>query len=410
VEVILSYPPNFQVKVLGDWHSDSPGPGKLRVFLGSLVSGRRLEFYISVSIASGLGDSKLPFKVSVLAKGEKGQLLEALAEGSLQMSSQEEAEAAPKDVSLLERYARVELADKAAEALKLEKRGLRPQASAMLRLSLDKHRNQIDTDLSQNYQAVSDRMARGMDELDRKRIHSETYAQKQRREEYVTYPLERHVKGHLVFDVQGHKVVLDTGSPVSIGTRVIRFMGRSTMFKADYLGVNTEYLSRVIGMHIHFLLGMDVLHNLSFQIDSRKGEVNFSYGARGGGKTQFPLGNVLNVPTAIMNVAGNPRKIIIDTSAKLSYLRKSVLAGLEKVDTEKDFYPGIGDFETDVFLVPLEIGGKITTLRCGVLPPVLEMTLLSTQTDGILGTELYDSYIATFNLPGQILSLDSYSD
>jgi hypothetical protein len=43
----------------------------------------------------------------------------------------------------------------------------------------------------------------------------------------------------------------------------------------------------------------------------------------------------------------------LGTGAKILFLKKEELTNLEVVDTEKDFYPYVGEFQTDIYQLPL---------------------------------------------------------
>jgi hypothetical protein len=155
----------------------------LRIYLGSISADKSREVYLKLSIPAGQVDTLLPFEVSVRARGANGELMEAHREHAISMSSREEASAAPKNTALLNRLAEVELADRTAEALKLEKEGKRKEASEMLASTLRMNSPYIASDRSDYYRGLSQRLKEGMNELDRKRSHAESYKRKQRREE-----------------------------------------------------------------------------------------------------------------------------------------------------------------------------------------------------------------------------------
>jgi hypothetical protein len=91
---------------------------------------------------------------------------------------------------------------------------------------------------------------------------------------------------------------------------------------------------------------------------------------------------------------------------RFTSLKKGALTNLEVVDTEKDFYPYLAEFQTDVYPLTLEIAGENHIMRCGVLPQLLEMALPASGVGGILGTELFDKYIVTFDQQNRCLWLE----
>jgi Ca-activated chloride channel family protein len=181
IEATLDYPPELQVSVPGDWRQEQPEPGKLKVYLGSLSAGQNREVYMRLSIPAGLETSQLPFKITVLFRDQNGELAEAASEGVIRLTSREEAESAPRDEALLERFAQVDLADTTTRALKLEQEGQLKKASDLVRESLKKHSEKINEEGREYYRSTSERMMEGMDERDRKRTHADAYRRKQRR-------------------------------------------------------------------------------------------------------------------------------------------------------------------------------------------------------------------------------------
>lgn len=74
------------------------------------------------------------------------------------------------------------------------------------------------------------------------------------------------------------------------------------------------------------------------------------------------------------------------------------------------FYPYLGEFRTDFYQLPLQIASDNLIMRCGVLPQRLEMALSSSQVERILGTELFNKYIVTFDLQNRCLWLEPNQD
>lgn len=406
IELTLSYPLQVGITILGEWRSENTEPGKLKVFLGSLVSGRSLEIYAKVAIPQGISAEELSFTGNIFAKGEKGHLLESAVSSVIHLGTAEQAEAAPKNIELLSRYHRVYLAHTAAEALKLEKVGERKRASEMLQQTLLSSQPFIDEDINTDYTRMSERISVGMDELDRKRSHADAYFQKQRRLEYMEFHLENNVSGRLAFDVEGHSVLLYTGSPVSIGNRDHwRLLGRSIMLHLEYNGLTTDIISKILGVRIDVILGMDALQNLNIMIDRYKQEIFLSREPIKPGKINLKLSMQKDIPITEMKLAENSSKLILDTLLNLTFLSSKVLSKYPIVDKINDFYPGVGNFETNVHQVPLLIDRKNIFLNCGVLPQSLEIALQQSGINGILGTGIFDYYRAILAFPKLAFSL-----
>lgn len=413
VEVTLTYPAALQVEVPGSWRTNHPEPGKLRFSLGSLIAGRSLQVYVKLSIPAGLAEPELLLKASLMAWDFEGQVLEASAQqGIRRVSSQEAAQAVQND-QVLDRFARVDLAHQASEALKLEEKGQHRAAQRMISDSLERHRRRIDSDLAGDYEVMADRVSRGMDNLERKRSHYDTYSQKQRREEMRPFRLERNPAGRILFEADGQLALLATGSRVCIGDRnTWHFMGRHIMpDRSAFLhGLDLSALYPDTRRPVNLILGMDVLHRLFFQIDARARELRFDNEYAPTFPIQVPLTFEDRRPVAEFCIAGHSLSMVIDTSARLTYLPEPILYSLKQVGVEWDAFPGLGRFETRLYQAELEIAGVTVPLLCGSLPADGSAHLLPPGANGILGAELYKFFRASFAMPLGRMSLALQTD
>lgn len=209
-----------------------------------------------------------------------------------------------------------------------------------------------------------------------------------------TFPLERPT-GHIVINVDGLKVILDTGSPVSIGAvDGWSFLGNPVNLKPTYLGLTLQYLSEKVGADLDILLGMDVMKDYNLVIDDRDRKVFLSHDATIPRKANnLPITRyLLGVPALGADIEGRAVNLVLDTGARFSFLSQNFLEGYQPVGQEHDFYPGYGEFDTSIYSIEMSLGeeGLITT--CGVLPPPLEFALRVTGIDGILGMDVLDHF------------------
>src|SRR5262245_41592216 len=85
------------------------------------------------------------------------------------------------------------------------------------------------------------------------------------------------VSGHLILDIDGQKVLVDTGAPRSIGRQARwTFLGREHPLIPDYLGASPAVLSELVGTPIDLLLGADILGQFPFVVDTRSKCITFS--------------------------------------------------------------------------------------------------------------------------------------
>jgi Ca-activated chloride channel family protein len=180
VQLSVHLPEELGVEVLGGWSSER-SLGKLTIHLGALYGGRREPVYLRLNLPAGMSASRLELQVGVRARLASGAFSEAGTGLVLRAASQYEIADTSVDEALMRRYSQVELAEKAAEALKLEQRGLREQAHVLMCSSVDFHASRISPDLADEYKQFSEHLSQGLDEQDRKSSHDQSYQRRRNR-------------------------------------------------------------------------------------------------------------------------------------------------------------------------------------------------------------------------------------
>jgi len=198
--------------------------------------------------------------------------------------------------------------------------------------------------------------------------------------------------GHLVVDT-GARLLVDTGSPVSFASSGrIDWAEQAHEVSTTALGLDAAELSRLVGTQMEGLVGGDLLGLHAFTIDIERGVFGFEEPAPDLQIAELPIGLVLGVPLATVELDGVPTKACIDTGAKLSYLDEVHLSGRKAVDETDDFYPGLGTFRTPVYETRARISDVTFTMRAGVLPDTLSGMLGMLGVAAIVGTELFTRF------------------
>ena len=85
------------------------------------------------------------------------------------------------------------------------------------------------------------------------------------------YSLREHT-GHLLVELPEGTVLVDTGSPVSIGQGgTLSFAGHEVALLESYQGATPADLSRELGTEVSFLLGMDAMRDRDVHFDLGNG-------------------------------------------------------------------------------------------------------------------------------------------
>jgi Ca-activated chloride channel family protein len=198
-------------------------------------------------------------------------------------------------------------------------------------------------------------------------------------------------EGHIVVSSNGRNILLDTGSPITFSQeRFVQLKDRHPVKYREFQGVDCDIISGFIGSPIEAVVGMDVLTGLNVSIDAGRREVTIDGRQPLGSDFSGDLEYLMGVPIVKIKVDGRDVRMIVDTAAKLSYLDSSILDRHSHAGTETDFYPGIGEFSTETYHVPVGLGKRDQIMTFGKLPGLLSILLDSFKADGILGFELYE--------------------
>ncbi len=398
VEVVVRLPKGVRAHVSAGWPHEFK-ENRLILSLGSLYAGRTQRIYIKLTIEAAVSAEELAFPCTLRGKDKNEYVVDLNTEIRFTAKTNEEVEKAEQDKELLERYTEVEMADKANEALKLERSGDRAGANVLYQTSIDEHQAHMSAPMRSKFDFIANELSQGMSEDARKRHHQEEYANKRGRAHHRHFAI-RLVNGHLIAEIEGQSILVDTGIPISLGTKPeFYFLNEVHTLSTDYMGVTLTSIEKLVGTRIDVLLGMDILKKYYVTLELNRNRIEFSSEKRMNLSDCIPMSNFMGVPMIKAYFDNAPVDMFLDTGAKLSYIKKEIASKYKPVGTEKDFYPSMGEFETPVYEIAFMLGLEQITLRFGVLPALLESTLLVTGKAGIIGAELFDKFTTHLAFP-----------
>jgi Ca-activated chloride channel homolog len=404
--VEIELPAGCSCDLSGGW----PGVQNGQVFtvsLGNLFSGRQQNIYFQMHIPSILEGASLTLPIKLKAKMMDGTQAEIAGSVNFSAVDLPAEEQTVSDPELMARFALVDMADRATEALKLAREGNRAGASTMLGQSMGRHSRNMSPAARQKYEYMTNEIKDGLNEMGFKRHHQEEYANKRARMDARDYHLQR-INGHLFTTIDRMQVLLDTGIPISMGPEQgWYFMHELHPMSQGYLGLTLENIRQFVDAPIHVLMGTDVLKKKCLLFELKRERISFSSRPLIRSQHNFQLSLLMGVPGLNIDVSGEACEMFLDTGSKLSYVSSAFTKDLKSKGTEKDFYPGLGEFETEVYEVELSLGDLAFTLRCGVLPSLLETTLLVSGKKGIIGVEFFKKFTVQLDFPNKIMSLRS---
>lgn len=182
VKVSIKVPVGVDVQVLGSWRNVLTD-GTLEINLGNLFSSQHQEIFIKL-LTPPMGEkSKLTITGKVSAMDENDKALNTVAAVEFKYAPRAEADAEAADAALLSRFAPVEVASVATNALQLERAGRREEAGRLMDDVLRINACYMVLPQRDYYEKMTTRMKHGMDEYDRKLSHSMNYMTKRKHEQ-----------------------------------------------------------------------------------------------------------------------------------------------------------------------------------------------------------------------------------
>jgi hypothetical protein len=200
--------------------------------------------------------------------------------------------------------------------------------------------------------------------------------------------------GHLFVEIDGWLWLFDTGAPTSFGeSNEITLDVQRFRLCNGYMGLSAATLSQFTGVECRGLIGADILGKFDHLLDVPSGTVTISTGdLEHTGKT-LPLSEFMGIPILTARIASSDYRMFFDTGAQISYFQEDTITDFPSAGTVTDFYPGVGQFQTDTHQVQVGLGESTFTLRCGTLPGLLGATLMMAGTSGIIGNQIMENRI-----------------
>ncbi|GAP16276.1 vWA domain-containing protein [Levilinea saccharolytica] len=404
VEIKVDLPQPVKTKVYSGW-SFEKHYDHLMIFPGNLYSGQTLSIYIELHFDQGLDCDELVIPVLVRGRGEGDAFYEERMELTLKAVSSEEEANTKFDSDLMERFTSVDLAEVANEALKLERSGDRAAAALRLNDSVQRRQSHMSTNLKDKYAHLSRELQSRMSEEIRKRRHQEEYETRRGRERFRDYRVVFD-KGYPIVKIDGANVLIDTCTTKSTGNRPEWFfLDRIYPLLPDFKAGKLEYLSSLLHTRVDILLGTDILHEYFVTMDAVNSRVHFSGRPLMDSDHDATMVSTWRAQVAPCMVAQTPCRMFLDSSSRLSYVERSLTAGLTPLREETGYHLETGEFSTPIYQVPVNLGGINFELRCGVLPEPFERELFEDKRNGIIGAELLHKFVVAYDFPLKKLRL-----
>ena len=197
-------------------------------------------------------------------------------------------------------------------------------------------------------------------------------------------------EGHCMIIDGDRKMLVDTGSPMTISNSDFTFLGKETQSVKTFQGITLDSISELMGYKITQLIGVDVLSQYDILFDYPSEKITFyeqfkpesDYNA-------IAFTSMMKVPKIKLEIDGGTFDFIIDTGAKLSYADHDLVNGTPTVGKVNDYHPLIGQFVVDTYSKDFKVGDLSIKGLFGTLPPTLQPLMSLTQSKGFIGYDLF---------------------
>ena len=153
------------------------------------------------------------------------------------------------------------------------------------------------------------------------------------------------INGYPILDVDGMKVLLNTGSAESMGTPgELTIAGKLSPLKRSTLRLAPDILGKQIGTPVDVMLGADILTQYDFKLLPEKMQVVFTSGEFHpyGYCNYFELFN--GVPITPVSVFDQDIRLFFVTGSRRTYLIRELLKKINPTGTTIRLLPGSGIF------------------------------------------------------------------
>ena len=214
--------------------------------------------------------------------------------------------------------------------------------------------------------------------------------------------------GHLIFEYNGLRVLVDTGSPITFGRdKEFEFMGKHCSCQTEFSGKTISDIASMMGYDVDVLMGLDLITQFRMKTDYQKKEITFS-------TEEIPFESQCSIPITLENgvvcvnldVEGQSVKLALDTGAWISYIDKKFTEGKPVSETKEDFSPLIGQFSTPIYSMQVSAANQTFPVNFGNLPSQMATMLKLMGIYGVIGFDLFNAFTVVFDFENQQLLLN----
>lgn len=171
-------------------------------------------------------------------------------------------------------------------------------------------------------------------------------------------------EGILCADFNEGRLIIDTGSPVSLGPDIaVRVLGSVVQLNSSFGAYTWAEIQNSLPFDAVGLIGVDAFSDATLGFDVANQTVVRIESPIEGIKTLFVMGS----PVIDCQIGEDKLRCVLDTGAGLSYLKQHEVARLgQSLGQQHDFHPMLGSFDVETVACPIVVGGQSLTETFGL--------------------------------------------
>ena len=210
-------------------------------------------------------------------------------------------------------------------------------------------------------------------------------------------------EGILCADFNEGRLIIDTGSPVSLGPDIaVRVLGSVVQLNASFGSYAWADIKASLPFDAVGLIGVDAFSDAALGFDIANDTVVRLESAIQGVSAEFVMGS----PVIHCQIGEDKLRCVLDSGAGLSYLKRPEVASLgQALGKQNDFHPMLGSFEVETVACAIVVGDQSVTEIFGLATEELRQLMETASIDAILGTSFFQQSLIEIDFQNEVVGI-----
>ena len=210
-------------------------------------------------------------------------------------------------------------------------------------------------------------------------------------------------EGILCADFNEGRLIIDTGSPVSLGPDIaVRVLGSVVQLNSSFGSYAWADVRAGLPFDAVGLIGVDAFSDAALGFDIANDTIVRLESPIQGESAEFVMGS----PVIHCQIGEDKLRCVLDTGAGLSYLKRREVASLgQALGKQHDFHPILGSFEVETVACAIVVGEQSVTETFGLATDQLGQLMETAKIDAILGTSFFQQSLIEIDYKNELVGI-----